>query len=447
MQSFLNRMQKRLQSIFSFLNHDFCPNANRYVYWLKQPIGWFVLAIACSILVALYANPMAWRIAAGLISVVVVGLLFPLIAIRSVVVELKPHQFECSELDQTELVLSVKNRLPIPIWGLFVEGYLSRPLPPVAFGSTDTSRMEQTIEDSGLACVPAFSRADYFLPIAPPFRGRYPSGSVSISCAFPFGIWKARRCIEKVEPLIVRPKTYDIDSDIEWDGKRFSGIGVGRRAGGSSEYLGVRAFRRGDSLKSVHWAQTARTGEIIVCERSQPTEQTVALKLSLVRSIGNAYEARQNLAWRVRIVASLAKMLSGKHTTFQLSIDNAESGIESVSNATLQRSQTLREAMDVLTDLPLDAWFNAKPNSTNSSSNGTTAVELNRLACCITVTSVDQFGEALPPELTRLEYRTSQTSVGVTTISQHSTLIDLKLDISGQLENFLLEASNARNAA
>ncbi len=27
------------------MNYDFCPWANAYVYWLKKPIGWFVLGL------------------------------------------------------------------------------------------------------------------------------------------------------------------------------------------------------------------------------------------------------------------------------------------------------------------------------------------------------------------------------------------------------------------
>ncbi|MEM6471796.1 MAG: DUF58 domain-containing protein, partial [Planctomycetota bacterium] len=35
----------------SFFTTDFCPWANRFVYWLKEPVGWFVIATAISVLV------------------------------------------------------------------------------------------------------------------------------------------------------------------------------------------------------------------------------------------------------------------------------------------------------------------------------------------------------------------------------------------------------------
>ena len=32
------------------LTTDFCPWANRFVFWLKEPVGWFVLATAISVM-------------------------------------------------------------------------------------------------------------------------------------------------------------------------------------------------------------------------------------------------------------------------------------------------------------------------------------------------------------------------------------------------------------
>ncbi len=36
---------------------DFFPWANRFVYWLKEPIGWFALATAISVMIGLYFSP------------------------------------------------------------------------------------------------------------------------------------------------------------------------------------------------------------------------------------------------------------------------------------------------------------------------------------------------------------------------------------------------------
>jgi hypothetical protein len=43
-----------LTSVLRAANHDFCPNLNVYVYWLKQPIGWVVAATFFSLLIGLF---------------------------------------------------------------------------------------------------------------------------------------------------------------------------------------------------------------------------------------------------------------------------------------------------------------------------------------------------------------------------------------------------------
>ncbi|MEZ6097099.1 MAG: hypothetical protein R3C03_23230 [Pirellulaceae bacterium] len=50
-----NNMSKALLKL---LQTDFCPSWNRYVYWLKQPIGWFVIAAIVGLLIALF---LSWK--------------------------------------------------------------------------------------------------------------------------------------------------------------------------------------------------------------------------------------------------------------------------------------------------------------------------------------------------------------------------------------------------
>ena len=41
-------LRKGKSWVARFLTTDFCPSANRFVYWLKEPVGWFVLAASVS---------------------------------------------------------------------------------------------------------------------------------------------------------------------------------------------------------------------------------------------------------------------------------------------------------------------------------------------------------------------------------------------------------------
>jgi hypothetical protein len=55
------------------LHHDFCPWANRYVYWLKQPIGWFVVAAAMSLIVGAFLGAQGFVLCAAIVAVIALG--------------------------------------------------------------------------------------------------------------------------------------------------------------------------------------------------------------------------------------------------------------------------------------------------------------------------------------------------------------------------------------
>jgi uncharacterized protein (DUF58 family) len=47
--------------------------------------------------------------------------------------------------------------------------------------------------------------------------------------------------------------------------------------------LGLRDYRAGDSIRSIHWAQTARHGEVVVCERPGTAAPRVRIMLQGLR--------------------------------------------------------------------------------------------------------------------------------------------------------------------
>ena len=65
---------RALESLF---NHDFCPWANRYVYWLKRPIGWFLVAAVASLLVGIAVAPQGLVMFGAIVTVMVLGVCWP----------------------------------------------------------------------------------------------------------------------------------------------------------------------------------------------------------------------------------------------------------------------------------------------------------------------------------------------------------------------------------
>lgn len=177
--------------------------------------------------------------------------------------------------------------------------------------------------------------AEYPISVRPTFRGRYPVQTPRLACGFPFGIWTARRELRVVRPLTVWPKVYSIRGVCPFVGATRADEGEGLRGGRSGDFVGVRPYRRGDSLKHLHWAHLARTDQWIIGERGGP--QSVDLEVTLdpcrpssrdrraaersgaptggrgsrrsARTVqggeGEREAFRHSLSWRVRVAASI----------------------------------------------------------------------------------------------------------------------------------------------
>lgn len=273
------------------LTTDFCPWANRFIYWLKEPVGWFVLATAISVTVGLYLAPIGWTLAASLGSVIAVGMVWPAIAVRAVSCRLNPVQPQVHEGDRCELRLAVRNRLPMPVWGLAVEGFLDRK------SESDDAASVPTV---ALAFVRALATSTYHFSIRPELRGRYPDGDAILTCSFPFGIWTAKRKLQDVSPLTVWPRVYPITGQMAMIGRRAADTGDGNRSGRSGDFLGVREYRHGDCMRQVNWVATARSGDLVVTERSGPQCPSVEVIVDVGRTTG-----REQLADRIRVAASV----------------------------------------------------------------------------------------------------------------------------------------------
>ncbi|MEZ6089997.1 MAG: DUF58 domain-containing protein [Pirellulaceae bacterium] len=273
------------------LTTDFCPWANRFVYWLKEPVGWFVVAAVFSIIVGIYLTPIGWTLAASLVSLIVVGMAWPAIAVRVVRCRLNAGKSCIHENDPCELWLTVLNRMPIPVWGLAVEGYLDRKQ-----NGEDTS----TVPTVALAFVRPFAISKFRFSIRPELRGRYPEGEAVLTCSFPFGIWTAKRKLTDVSTVTVWPRVFPIAGQTAMTGRRTAETGDGNRRGRIGDFLGVRDYRHGDCLRQVNWVATARSGELVVTERSGPQCPSVDV---VVATCPTSHP--DQLADRIRVAASL----------------------------------------------------------------------------------------------------------------------------------------------
>lgn len=324
------------------LTTDFCPGANRFVYWLKEPVGWFVLAIAFSVLIGLYVAPIGWTLAASLSAVIGVGMAWPAIAVRAVTCSLRPDQPHVHEEQACELHLAVRNRLPLPVWGLAVEGFLDR---------RSAGLDQRQVPTVALAFVRAWATSTYRFSVRPELRGRYPDGDAQLTCSFPFGIWTARQKLRAVSPVTVWPKVFPIAGQTAMSGRQAADHGEGHRSGRTGDFVGLREFRRGDCLRQVNWTATARSGDLIVTERSGPQCPSVEVIVDASRAAH-----RDPLADRIRVAASLLANLQSSGVPLRLCVAGACMPVRRGWEGYVQM-------MDALAAVPLDGWEDQPPPS------------------------------------------------------------------------------------
>lgn len=82
--------------------------------------------------------------------------------------------------------------------------------------------------------------------------------------------------------------------------------------------MGTRPFREGDSLRRVHWAQTARQQTLIVTERQAPLTTSVRIVLDLSPLSHPAKDRSHTVEQCIRVAASLCESLHGQHCRVEL---------------------------------------------------------------------------------------------------------------------------------
>jgi uncharacterized protein (DUF58 family) len=100
-------------------------------------------------------------------------------------------------------------------------------------------------------------------------RGIVHFTSTTLLCPDPFGLNYSIQNFESHDQLIVLPKRYQIGKSFELPGGRHfqpGGVNSTWSIGESDEFVSLREYRDGDSMRKIHWASTARRSKPIVKE-------------------------------------------------------------------------------------------------------------------------------------------------------------------------------------
>ena len=306
----LKQLQTTLARLNARLSFDFCPSYNPYVYWLKNPFWLLLLAAAGAALCGAFVNTLAFLLCGILLLLLGIGVLMPLAAVRGIDCSIV-FDVQRTRVGSPAVVrLNVRNRWPIPVWGLsLIRGF--------AHDATQDGD-----EGVALARVPGWSTIEYSWPFTPGRRGRYPLTTAEVETGFPFGLFYARRVAQVDGHLIVWPQTARLSGIPDFpDAPQIEDSFCDRRVGDSGDMTGTRSFRNGDSLRRVHWSQTARQQTLIVTERQAPATSAVRVSIDLASESHQDESADETLERCVQTVASLCESLHRQHCRVELEIN------------------------------------------------------------------------------------------------------------------------------
>jgi uncharacterized protein (DUF58 family) len=115
-------------------------------------------------------------------------------------------------------------------------------------------------------------------------RGLQDDAPVVLASAAPFGVAERRRRVVVPGSTIVFPRLVPLDglAFLEAAPTPERAMHATPRRGTGPEYLGIREYRTGDSMRHVHWPSTARHGELMVREFEREQTRRLAIVVDAV---------------------------------------------------------------------------------------------------------------------------------------------------------------------
>ena len=278
------------------LEYDFCPWANRWLYWMKRPIASLALAGLAALACAIFVKPLALVACGATLVVVLLGYVWPSVAVRGLDCSIRFTQTRVSENEPATARVRIVNRWPWPVWGMSLEGGFDG-------GNEGGNPRAASV---ALARVAGWATTEFEWSFIPRCRGEYPSQPPRLVTGFPFGLRHASRPVTVEQPLLVWPQIVPLETLLDAAETRPSDDSYSdHRVGDSGDMTGTRPFRDGDSLRRVHWAQTARHGRMIVCERQAPAQSAIRVVFDSAQHLHRGSGGNSTLEWSIRLAASI----------------------------------------------------------------------------------------------------------------------------------------------
>jgi uncharacterized protein (DUF58 family) len=132
-------------------------------------------------------------------------------------------------------------------------------------------------------------------------------GEVVLEARLPFGLFRRRRRIDVPGKVLVHPRWFHMER-VGLIGANAGDASSRRRVRRGDETSGSRRYVYGDTIRDIHWKNTARTGRPSVKQYDAGAEDSVVVALDLTFDHGEGSES--TLEYAATLCASVARAIS-----------------------------------------------------------------------------------------------------------------------------------------
>ena len=155
-------------------------------------------------------------------------------------------------------------------------------------------------------------------------RGWRDFGDVMLESRLPFGLFRRRKWVSAPGRVLVYPRWFEMER-IGLIGTAFGDEASRRRSRRGDEMAGSRRYVAGDSLRDIHWKNTARTGRAAVKQYDAGAEESLIVGFDSAMVYGDDGADDESpdttLEYAASIVASVCKAVTRRGGAVRLAID------------------------------------------------------------------------------------------------------------------------------
>lgn len=232
---------------------------------LRHPACPLCCAAAIAGITFLLVSARALPLLGGILATLALGGVGPWIAVRSATAVIAWDRHRCRVTDTLTATITWRSKLP---WWR----------PHVSLSWRDAEPGPKSPGSPAAIATAATIDSTRSVAVMPRRRGRFPRVAPAIESNQPFGVVIASRTLAMPAVVTVWPAR----AELRLPAGLVAAAGVGqemseRISGSCGDSIGARDYRNGDSMRSIHWAHTARRDKLVVRERPGAAAAVVRL--------------------------------------------------------------------------------------------------------------------------------------------------------------------------